>query len=32
MRLWHTDLIPVLPKEQLVGQWRELSAIAGSIK
>jgi uncharacterized protein (TIGR02328 family) len=32
MRLWHTDLISVLPKEQLVGQWRELSAIAGSIK
>lgn len=32
MRLWHIDLIPALPKEQLVAQWRELSAIAGSIK
>lgn len=32
MRLWHTDLIPVLPKEQLVAQWRELSAIAGAIQ
>ena len=28
MRLWHTKLIPVLPKEQLMGQWRELPAIA----
>lgn len=32
MRLWHISLIPVLPREQLVAQWRELSAIAGSIK
>lgn len=32
MRLWHTSLISVLPREQLVAQWRELSAIAGSIK
>lgn len=32
MRLWHKDLIEVLPREQLVAQWRELSAIAGSIK
>ena len=32
MRLWHTSLIPALPREQLVAQWRELSAIAGSIK
>ena len=32
MRLWHVSLIPVLPREQLVAQWRELSAIAGSIK
>lgn len=32
MRLWHSSLIPVLPREQLVAQWRELSAIAGSIK
>ena len=32
MRLWHKDLIKVLPREQLVAQWRELSAIAGNIK
>ena len=32
MRLWHTALIPVLPREQLVAQWRELSSIAGSIQ
>ena len=32
MRLWYIDLIPALPREQLVAQWRELSAIAGSIK
>ena len=31
MRLWHKDLICVLPKEQLVAQWRECSAIAGNI-
>ena len=32
MRLWHKDLIEVLPREQLVAQWRELSSIAGSIQ
>lgn len=32
MRLWHTDLINVLPREQLVAQWRELSAIAGAVQ
>ena len=32
MRLWHTELITVLPREQLVAQWRELSAIAGAIQ
>lgn len=31
MRLWHKDLIAFLPREQLVAQWRECSAIAGSI-
>lgn len=31
MRLWHKDLIKVLPREQLVAQWRELSSIAGAI-
>ena len=32
MRLWHKDLISVLPREQLVAQWRECSAIAGGIQ
>ena len=32
MRLWHKDLISILPREQLVAQWRELSAIAGAIQ
>lgn len=32
MRLWHKDFIPVLPREQLVAAWRELSAIAGAIQ
>ena len=32
MRIWHTSLINVLPREQLVAQWRELSSIAGAIK
>jgi uncharacterized protein (TIGR02328 family) len=27
MRLWHKDLIPYLPKQQLVAQWRELNSI-----
>lgn len=27
MRLWHIDLIPVLPQKQLLGQWRELNSI-----
>lgn len=31
MRLWHKDLIPVLPRKQLSGQWNELSAIAGNL-
>lgn len=32
MRLWHKDLLPFLPRQQLVGQWRELALIAKSIK
>lgn len=28
MRLWHKDLIPVLPDKQLRGQWRECCLIA----
>lgn len=31
MRLWHKDLIPVLPKQQLVGQWGECCMIAKEI-
>lgn len=27
MRLWHYKLIPVLPKAQLISQWRECIAI-----
>ena len=27
MRLWHYELIPYLPKQQLLGQWRELNSI-----
>lgn len=31
MRLWHKDLIPVLPQKQLVSQWRECCCIAKNI-
>ena len=31
MRLWHKDLIPVLPRKQLIGQWRECCLIAKNI-
>ena len=31
MRLWHKQLISVLPRQQLVGQWRECSSLAGNI-
>lgn len=31
MRLWHKNLIEVLPRQQLLGQWRECCAIAKSI-
>lgn len=27
MRLWHYELIPYLPRKQLLGQWRELNSI-----
>lgn len=27
MRLYHTDLIPALPRLQFLGQWRELNSI-----
>lgn len=31
MRLWHKDLIPYLPRKQLLGQWRECCLIARQI-
>lgn len=31
MRLWHKDLICVLPQKQLLGQWRECCSIARNI-
>lgn len=31
MRCWHKDLIPVLPRQQLLSQWRECCAIARNI-
>lgn len=31
MRLWHKDLISVLPNQQLCGQWRECCLIARQI-
>ena len=31
MRLWHKDLISVLPRKQLLSQWRECCAIASKI-
>ena len=27
MRLWHHDLLPYLPRSQLLAQWRELNSI-----
>lgn len=32
MRLWHYQLLPGLPKEQLISQWRECCKIAYDIK
>lgn len=31
MRIWHKDLVQVLPKKQLLGQWRELCFIAKAV-
>lgn len=31
MRLWHKDLIDVLPQKQLLAQWRECCGIARNI-
>ncbi|AMC00012.1 hypothetical protein AWM75_08515 [Aerococcus urinaehominis] len=30
MRLWHQDLIPKLPRQQLLGQHRECAALRGA--
>lgn len=32
MRLWHKDLIRVLPRQQLISQWRECIAVARNIE
>lgn len=32
MRVWHKDLISVLPHQQLIGQWRECCSMARSIE
>ena len=31
MRLWHKKLVPSLPRQQLLGQWRECCCIAANI-
>lgn len=31
MRLWHKDLLPYLPTQQMVSQWRECCAIAAKL-
>lgn len=31
MRLWHKKLLSVLPRQQLLGQWRECCCIASNI-
>ena len=31
MRLWHKNLIPFLPRQQLLGQWRECCCIAKNL-
>lgn len=31
MRLWHKEILPVLPRQQLVAQWRECCCIASNI-
>lgn len=31
MRLWHIDLLEVLPRQQLLSQWRECCCIARNI-
>ena len=31
MRIWHYKLIPILPRQQLLSQWRECCCIARNI-
>lgn len=31
MRLWHKDLIPVLPRKQLMGQWLECNILINKL-
>ena len=31
MRLWHKDLLPFLPRQQLLSQWRECCSIVKNI-
>lgn len=31
MRLWHKDLIPILPRKQLMGQWLECNIIINKL-
>lgn len=31
MRLWHVDMLPYLPRQQLTGQWRELCCIGSNL-
>ena len=32
MRIWHKELITVLPRQQLLGQWRECCLVARNIR
>ena len=32
MRLWHKNLVPYLPRQQLISQWRECCCIARNIR
>ena len=32
MRLWHKDLIPYLPNQQLLGQWKEIFMVKGCLE
>ena len=32
MRVWHKDLLDVLPRQQLLGQWQECCLVAKYLK